>query len=59
MYDAPAAQTGSGQQLAIITEGDVSQPKEDLATFESKFGLPAVTLEPDQRRHPDHRHLGR
>jgi pseudomonalisin len=43
MYDAPAGQTGSGQQLAIITEGDVSQPKKDLATFESTFGLPAVT----------------
>jgi pseudomonalisin len=43
MYDAPAAQTGSGQQLAIITEGDVSQPQKDLATFESTFGLPAVT----------------
>ncbi len=43
MYDAPSTQTGSGQQLAIITEGDVSQPKKDLATFESKFGLPAVT----------------
>ncbi len=43
MYDAPAAQTGSGQQLAIITEGDVSQPKKDLATFESTFGLPSVT----------------
>jgi subtilase family serine protease len=43
MYDAPSAQTGSGQQLAIITEGDLSQPKKDLATFEQKFGLPAVT----------------
>jgi pseudomonalisin len=43
MYDAPATQTGSGQQLSIITEGDVSQPKQDLATFEQKFGLPAVT----------------
>ncbi len=43
MYNAPSAQTGSGQQLAIITEGDVSQPKKDLATFESKFGLPTVT----------------
>ncbi len=42
IYNAPAAQTGSGQQLAIITEGDVSQPKRDLATFEAKFGLPAV-----------------
>jgi subtilase family serine protease len=43
LYDAPASQTGSGQQLAIITEGDVSQPKQDLATFEQHFGLPTVT----------------
>jgi subtilase family serine protease len=43
LYNAPSAQTGSGQQLAIITEGDVSQPKQDLATFEQHFGLPAVT----------------
>ena len=43
MYDAPGAQTGSGQQLSIITEGDVSQPKKDLATFEAQFGLPTVT----------------
>jgi subtilase family serine protease len=43
MYDAPSSATGSGQQLAIITEGDVSQPKKDLATFESHFGLPTVS----------------
>ena len=43
MYDAPSSQTGSGQQLAIITEGDVSQPKADLATFEKTYGLPTVT----------------
>ena len=42
MYDAPSTATGAGQQLAIITEGDVSQPKADLATFESTFGLPTV-----------------
>jgi subtilase family serine protease len=42
MYDAPSSQTGAGQQLAIITEGDVSQPKADLATFEKTYGLPAV-----------------
>jgi subtilase family serine protease len=42
MYDAPSAQTGAGQQLAIITEGDVSQPKADLATFEKTYGLPTV-----------------
>ena len=43
MYDAPGSQTGSGQHVAIITEGDVSQPKADLATFEKDYGLPAVT----------------
>lgn len=43
MYDAPSGQTGSGQQLSIIAEGDVSQPKKDLATFESDYKLPAVT----------------
>ena len=43
MYDSPSSATGSGQQLAIITEGDVSQPKADLATFEKTYGLPAVT----------------
>jgi pseudomonalisin len=43
MYDAPASQTGAGQQLAIMTEGDLSQPKADLAKFESTFALPAVS----------------
>jgi pseudomonalisin len=43
MYDAPSTATGSGQQLAIITEGDVSAPKADLATFEKTYGLPSVT----------------
>jgi pseudomonalisin len=43
LYNAPTAQTGAGQQLAIITEGDVTQPKADLVTFENQFGLPAVT----------------
>jgi pseudomonalisin len=43
MYDAPSAQTGAGQQVSIITEGDLSAPKADLATFEKTYGLPAVT----------------
>ena len=43
MYDSPSTATGSGQQLAIMTEGDVTQPKADLATFEKTYGLPAVT----------------
>ena len=42
LYNAPAAQTGSGQQVSVIAAGDLSQPKKDLVTFESKFGLPAV-----------------
>src|SRR4051812_19286166 len=43
LYHAPSGQTGAGQSLAIITAGDVSQPKKDLVTFEQRFGLPAVT----------------
>jgi pseudomonalisin len=43
LYDAPGAQAGAGQQVSVIAAGDVSQPKADLATFERKFGLPAVT----------------
>ncbi len=27
----------------MITAGDLSQPKADLKTFESHFGLPTVT----------------
>jgi pseudomonalisin len=43
MYDAPAAQIGNGQQLSIITEGDLAQPKLDLSTFDKQNGLPSVT----------------
>ena len=43
LYDAPATQTGAGQEVSVIAAGNVSQPKQDLATFESHFGLPAVT----------------
>jgi pseudomonalisin len=42
LYNAPAAQTGAGQRVAVIAEGEVSGPKADLATFESKFGLPTA-----------------
>jgi pseudomonalisin len=42
LYNAPASATGSGQAVAIITEGDVSKPKADLVTFENQFGLPVV-----------------
>ena len=43
LYDAPESQTGAGQQVSVIAAGDLSQPKKDLVTFESKFGLPSVT----------------
>jgi pseudomonalisin len=42
LYNAPSGATGSGQSVAIITEGDVTKPKADLATFEQQFGLPVV-----------------
>lgn len=41
-YNAPSAQTGSGQTIAIIAEGDLTQAQSDLRTFESHFGLPQV-----------------
>jgi pseudomonalisin len=43
LYDAPSGQTGAGQQVSIIAEGDLSAPRADLVTFEKKFGLPTVT----------------
>jgi pseudomonalisin len=42
LYNAPSTATGSGQAVAIITEGDVAKPKADLVTFEHQFGLPVV-----------------
>ncbi len=43
LYDAPAGQTGAGQELSVIAEGDLSQAKADLVTFEDRHGLPHVT----------------
>jgi subtilase family serine protease len=42
LYDAGSSASGSGQPLAVIAEGDVSQPQRDLVTFEQRFGLPQV-----------------
>ncbi len=42
LYHAPASATGSGQHVAVIAEGDVSQSQHDLPIFEKKFGLPTV-----------------
>jgi subtilase family serine protease len=43
LYGAPASTTGAGQAVSVIAEGDLTQPKADLATFEDRFGLPHVT----------------
>jgi pseudomonalisin len=43
LYGAPASATGSGQSVSVIAEGDLSQPKADLSTFEDNNGLPHVT----------------
>ena len=43
LYHAPSGVTGSGQHVAVIAEGDLTQPRQDLVTFEDKFGLPHVT----------------
>jgi len=43
LYGAPASATGAGQQVSVIAEGDLTQPRADLATFEDRFGLPHVT----------------
>lgn len=43
LYGASAAQTGAGQTVSVIAEGDLTKPKADLAQFENHFGLPTVT----------------
>jgi subtilase family serine protease len=44
MYDAPAATTGAGQTIAVITQGDLSGVAKDLTTFETRNNLPNVPL---------------
>ena len=44
IYHAPAATTGSGQTVAIITQGNLSGVRKDLATFQRRNHLPAVAL---------------
>ncbi|MCU1682567.1 MAG: hypothetical protein JWQ81_3306 [Amycolatopsis sp.] len=43
-YNAPSADTGTGQRLAIITVGNLTGVKKDLALFESHFSLPKVAI---------------
>lgn len=45
IYHAPAAITGTGQKVGVITQGDLTQVRADLATFQQKNGLPTVPLE--------------
>lgn len=42
LYHAPTSQTGSGQQVSIITAGNIAGVEADLRTFEHKFGLAEV-----------------
>jgi pseudomonalisin len=44
LYNAPGSATGSGQQVAVIAEGDLTIPKQDLVKFEQQFGLPQVPV---------------
>jgi subtilase family serine protease len=44
LYNAPSSATGSGQQVAVIAEGDLTIPKQDLVKFEQQFGLPQVPV---------------
>ena len=41
-YDAPSAETGAGQTVAVIAAGTLAQPQADLATFEKDYDLPSV-----------------
>lgn len=44
VYDAPAANKGQGQTLAIFGEGDYKGPISDLRHFEQAFSLPQVPV---------------
>jgi pseudomonalisin len=44
MYNAPAATTGTGQSIAVITQGDLRGVATDLATFQTRNNLPKVPL---------------
>jgi pseudomonalisin len=44
VYDAPAANQGQGQKMAVFGEGDFTGPIKDLRLFEKQFGLPQVPV---------------
>lgn len=47
VYDQPSSVTGRGQQVAVIGEGDPTQPIANLRGFEQAFGLPKVPVSVD------------
>ncbi len=42
LYHAPGSQAGAGQQVSVITAGNISGVESDLRTFEHSFDLPEV-----------------
>ncbi|HUZ44529.1 MAG TPA: S53 family peptidase [Acidimicrobiales bacterium] len=44
IYQQPAEIAGKGQQLAVIGEGDPTEPINNLANFETQFKLPKVPV---------------
>jgi pseudomonalisin len=42
IYNAPASETGQGQTLAVIAEGDLTGVVSDLRQFETLEGLPEI-----------------
>jgi subtilase family serine protease len=44
IYDMPAGQTGAGQSIAVIGEGDSGPTVSSLATFEDHHSLPHVPV---------------
>lgn len=44
IYHAPPATTGTGQTIAVITQGDLAGVAKDLALFQSRNALPKVPL---------------
>lgn len=45
IYNAPSTVTGTGQKVAVITQGYLGQVAVDLKTFQQRNGLPAVPLQ--------------
>lgn len=44
IYHAPAATTGTGQTVSVITDGNLSGVRKDLLTFQTRNRLPTLPL---------------